>query len=276
MPSLHSTAKSGATCLLCVPLRLGVFIAAILTSVGSIGVIYLKQHFTVQSRMLFGGYTFLSALFGKVVDYVGVVWGIWGLIGCWQMKEGYLAMYNYYNMFRVATWVYMLYSDFPLLWNCEAWTLDLDNTVKANGWNETMYRVATGGQCVATRFYFNTFVPLGCLLFLYLIWINIQLQRLIGSEPAYLLRLPAVKLDPAFYSYSLGERTALLGQRSDRRGDLPMTRGDTASGTEASAHAKSAESHGQKSESQSGNNPNQPLWKDHYKPEDTNKKLPEP
>merc|ERR1719161_2952880 len=80
--------------------------------------------------MIFGGYTALSTLFGKLVDYVGCVWGLWGIIGCWQMKEEYIKIYNYYNMFRLATWGFILYQDFPLLWNCEEWALDLDGAEK--------------------------------------------------------------------------------------------------------------------------------------------------
>jgi len=254
MPSSTGIARSGATCLLCFPLRLGVFIAAILTSVGSIWVIYFKKNHTVQSRMFFGGYGGYASLFGQVVDYLGVVWGIWGVIGCWQMKEGYLAMYNYYNMLRVATWGYVLYTDFPLLWNCEEWALDLDGAVKRHGWNPVMYAVGTSGACVPTRFYFNFFISTGLLLFFYLIWVNIQLQRLIASEPAYLLRLPAVKLDPAYYAYSLGERAPLMGERNHRRDDLPKR--IPTSGVEASAHGPEGESHGGKGER------NKPLWVD--------------
>lgn len=254
MPSSHSIGKSGATCLICFPLRLGIFLAAIATSVGSIWAIHLKENYGDQARMLFGGFSFYSVLFGKIIDYVGIVWGLWGVIGCWDMKEGYLKMYNHFNMLRVAVWLSVLYYDFGLIWNCEEWALDLDGAVKRHGWNPTMYKLGRSGGCVPTRFYFNIFIPGGILLFTYLIWANIQLQRLISSEPAYLLRLPAVKLDPAYYAYSLGEKSALLGQRSDRRGDLPMTRGDTASGTEKSAHAASAESHGP------GATQNKPLW----------------
>jgi len=236
MPQAGSIAKSGATCLACIPLRMGVFIASILTIAGSIAAIYMKEHYTVQSRMIFGGYTALSTLFGKLVDYVGCVWGLWGIIGCWQMKEEYIKIYNYYNMFRLATWGFILYQDFPLLWNCEEWALDLDGARKRHGWNPTMYAVGTGGQCVPTRFYFNVFVSTGFVLFLYLVWANIQLQSLINCEPAYLLRLPGQQMDPAYYAYSLGERSALLGERSDRRGDLPIPRPETQFGAQTKAH----------------------------------------
>jgi len=250
MAASHSIARSGTTCLLCVPLRLGVFVAAILTTIGSVFTIWFKQNHIVHARLYFGGYTALSGLLSKVVDYVGIVWGIWGIYGCWTMKEGYLQMYNYYNMLRVATWGYILYSDFGLIWNCEEWALDLEGAVQRNGWNPIMYAVGRSGSCVPTRFYFTIFVPAGILLFLYLIWVNMQLQQLIASEPAYLLRLPAVKLDPAYYAYSLGEKDALLGKRSDPRSDLPVTRGNipAAPGGEKSAHAPSAESHGAVSE----------------------------
>ena len=45
-----------------------------------------------------------------------------------------------------------------------------------------MYAVGRSGSCVPTRFYFQIFVPAGILLFLYLIWVNMQLQQLIASE----------------------------------------------------------------------------------------------
>lgn len=256
MPTSGNVAKSGAACLACVPIRLGVFVAAFLTIAASFGAIYLKDNFATWSRMMFGGYGGITPLVGKYCDYIGCVWGLWGIIGAWTMKEGYLQIYNYYNMLRVAVWGYILYSDGPLIWNCEEWALDLDGAIKRHGWNPTMYAVGTSGACVPTRFYFNVFIPTGILMFSYLIWVNIQLQNLIASEPAYLLRLPGVKLDPAYYAYSLGEKSALLGQRSDRRGDLPMTRGPTASGTEKSAHGASAESHGAGSEGHK----QKPLW----------------
>lgn len=227
MPTSHSIAKSGATCLACIPVRMGVFIASVMTIVGSIGTIYLKKNFTVQSRMIFGGYGGLTTLFGKYIDYIGVVWGLWGIIGCWQMKQEFLKIYNYYQILRASFYLYILYADFPLIWNCEEWALDLDNAAKKHGWNPVMYAVGSGGQCVPTRFYFNVFISLGVALYLYLIWVNIQLQNLIDREPAYLLRLHGHKMDPAYYAYSLGERSALLAHETDPRGqrrDLPKTR----------------------------------------------------
>lgn len=236
MPRAGSVAKSGATCLACIPLRMGVFIASVLTIIGSFAIIYLKENYAVQARLLVGGYTALSTLFGKYVDYVGCVWGIFGILGCWQMKEEYLKIYNYYNMFRLATWCFILYKDFPLLQTCEEWTLDLDGARKRHGWNPTMYAVANAGTCVPTRFYFNVFVSTGVVLFLYLTFVNIQLQNLLNEEPAYILRLPGQKMDSSYYAYSLGERTALLGQRTDRRGDLPIQRPETQFGKQTSAH----------------------------------------
>lgn len=248
MVQSHNVAKSGATCLACIPLRLGVLLSGVFTIALSILAIWMKEERAVLARMMFGGYTLLSTKLGQICDYMGVFWGIWAIVGAWQLKESYLQVYNYYNFFRVACWVYVIYADYPLIYNCEEWALDLDNAVKRNGWNPAMYKVGMSGACVPTRFYFQVFISIGLVFFVYLIWVNIQLQRLISFEPSYLLRLPAVKLDPAYYAYSMGEKASLLGQRTEVRSDLPPERykkkkeaEKTTSGTERSAHAASAE-----------------------------------
>merc|ERR1719482_2565789 len=93
---------------------------------------------------------------------------------------------------------------------CEMWQTDINQALKEQGWNPTMYEIALGGNCVKERTLFFILSFSAFFFFIYLTYINTKLQEMLQNEPKYLLRIPKDLPMGAFYTQSLGERSALL------------------------------------------------------------------
>lgn len=198
------------TCCMCIPLRLGVFLNAVMTIFGSLMMVFFKQYAEETMRLCGGGYVLFSRVVIRFIEVTGVFWGVMGLLGAWQLKEGYLEIYNMYQMTRCIAWVGMYVTDLPILWNCEMWILDINGAIKKYGWNEIMYKIALAGRCQSERTYFILFSTAGLMFFLYLTWVNQRLQNIIGEENKYLIRLPQGATSSAFFQESRGEKRHLL------------------------------------------------------------------
>jgi len=212
--------RSGATCMFCIPLRLGIFINAIGTIIGSCFMIGMKHEFEENMRIFGGGYVLLSRVIIGFIELTGCVWGIIGAMGAWQCKERFLEIYNNYQMIRVAAWLGMYVTDGPVLWNCELWMTDIQAAIKSQGYNPIMYKIALEGRCAQERFYFFFFSSIGLMFFIYLTRINQVYQEMLAAEPAYLLRVPKYNAGGAFHAESLGERRYLLSG-AEGKGDQP-------------------------------------------------------
>lgn len=198
------------TCCFCIPLRLGIFINALGTIVGSLSMMFAKHEFEESMRIFGGGYAMLSRTIIGFLEITGCMWGIIGVMGVWQCKEHFLQIYNLYQMARVVTWFGMYATDGPLLWNCELWLTDIKEAIQISGYNPIMYRIALEGRCQQERFYFFFFSTISLLFFIYLTRINQIYQAQLAEEPAYVLRIPKLNPGGAYYPESLGEMRYLL------------------------------------------------------------------
>jgi len=198
------------TCCLCIPLRLGVFLNACFTIFGSLMMIFFKQYAEDTMRLFGGGYVLFSRVVIRFIEVTGIFWGIMGVLGAWHLKEGYLEVYNMYQMVRCAAWIGMYMTDLPILLDCETWLMDLNGAMKKYGWNPIVYKIALAGNCVTERTYFIIFSSLGLVFFVYLTWVNQRLQNIIGEENKYLIRLPQGQTSGAFFQESAGEKSRLL------------------------------------------------------------------
>lgn len=198
------------TCCLCIPIRLGVFLNAAFTIITSTLLILSKRHTEHYMRLINGGYVLESKVIIGFLELTGALWGIIGMIGTWQQRAVYVRIYNYFQMVRVVSWSFMFYIDIPVLMKCEMWQTDINQALKEQGWNPTMYEIALGGNCVKERTLFFILSFSAFFFFIYLTYINTKLQEMLQNEPKYLLRIPKDLPMGAFYTQSLGERSALL------------------------------------------------------------------
>jgi len=198
-------------------LRLGVLLNALVTIFSSVMMIFFKQYAEDSMRMFSGGYVLFSRVVIRFIEVTGMFWGIMGVLGAWNLREGYLEIYNMYQMVRVVSWLGMYVTDFPILWDCEMWMVDLNGAMKKYGWNPIVYKIALSGNCVTERTCFIIFSSLGLLFFVYLTWVNVRLQRIISEENKYLIRLPQSQTSGAFFQVSSGEKSRLLDMANDHR-----------------------------------------------------------
>jgi len=233
--------RHGATCMFCIPLRLGILLNAVGTIVGSFFMIFMKHSFEENMRIFGGGYVMISRVLIGFLEISGSIWGIIGFMGAWQCKEHYLQIYNTYQMARVVVWLGMYITDGPVLWHCELWMTDIKAAIEMQGYNPIMYRIALEGRCAQERFYFFFFSSIGLMFFIYLTRVNQIFQQILAAEPAYLLRIPKHSAGGAFYAESLGETQYLLrGQDTTVGPAIHAPR----SGTEAGAYNPNREAYG--------------------------------
>jgi len=187
------------------------------TILGSLFMIFFKRYAEDSMRMFGGGYVLFSRVVIRFIEVTGVFWGVMGVLGAWNMKEGYLEVYNMYQMVRCLAWIGMYVTDLPILMDCEMWLVDLNGAMKKYGWNPIVYKIALAGNCATERTCFIFFSSLGLIFFVYLTWVNQRLQNIISQENKYLIRLRATETSPAFFQNSNGERTRLLHHANDNK-----------------------------------------------------------
>lgn len=161
-------------------------------------------------RIINGGYVLESRVLIGFLEMTGALWGVIGMIGTWQQRAVYVRIYNYFQIVRCVSWAGMFCIDIPVLMKCELWQTDINQAMKEQGWNPIMYEIALSGNCVRVRSLFFVFSFTAFFFFIYLTYINGKLQEMLQNEPKYLLRIPKDLPMGAFYTQSLGERSALL------------------------------------------------------------------
>jgi len=204
-----SSVKGHATCCCCIPLRLGVFLNAIVTVFGSIVMVFSKHQTESAMRVFGGGYVIQSRVIIGFVEVTGCMWGVLGILGAWHNKASYVKIYNYYQIVRCCCWVLMYFTDLPVLMQCELWVTDIHKALEQQGWNPVMYEIAFSGQCYNERILFIICSTFGFFLFAYLTYVNQLLQDLLDEEPKYLMRIAKDLPNGAFFTQSLGEKASL-------------------------------------------------------------------
>merc|ERR1719240_1252275 len=174
--------------------------------------IMFKDKVEDLTRVVAGGYVLQSRVINGFIEFTGCLWGVIGMLGTWKNKSSYVRIYNYYQMVRVASWIFMYFTDIPVLMECELWINDIDKAIQSRGWNPVMYQISLSGNCVRERTLFFIFSTLALFFFIYLTYVNQKLQNMLEDEPKYLLRIPKDLPSGAFYTQSLGERSALLSE----------------------------------------------------------------
>lgn len=199
------------TMCLCVPLRLGVFFAAVFTFLTSLLYLFNRQHFEAAFRQFTGGYGFWSQFSVGLVEVTGVLFGAVGAFGAYYAKKSYVSTFNLWQFARLAAWVFMYYIDLPLMRTCELWVNDIQRMTKTYGWNATMYNIALSAECPSERNGFFVKSAFALIGFLYIVWCTSKYQGYMDRVPKHLLRVPKDMATGAFNSYSLGERAAMNG-----------------------------------------------------------------
>lgn len=200
--------KRGQYCCLCIPLRLSVFLnGAVTLWMGATVILFGGQE---SKRIFTGGYVTNSFVLINLIETTGALFGIIGMIGCWQNKASYLKIFFQYQVARVLAWMYMIHLDLPVLQACELWIVDINKAMASQGFNTTMYKIAFSGQCITERMMFMIFSTGTLLLWAYLTYMNHLAYLALDEEVKFLLRIPKDLPGGTHYSRSLAEKESLL------------------------------------------------------------------
>ena len=197
-------------CCRCIPVRMGVFLNAMFTILGSFAMLLMKHEFEASTRLFTGGYSIISRTIIFFIEVTGCFWGFCGMIGAWQCRYDMVHLYNLYQWVRLATFLLMWWTDVPLLWQCEMWILDIDQAHKTLDFNPLVYGIALSGGCYAERWKFFAYSSVAFITLLYLALANYRFQLEISEDLPFLVDQPKDIPKGAFFSKSLAERAQLL------------------------------------------------------------------
>merc|ERR1719454_1288511 len=97
----------------------------------------------------------------------------------------------------------MIYTDIPLLFDCNLWRSDLNSAIAKQGWNPAMDNVAMGNDCLQAQTDFVITATCSLLVYTYLISLTRRLIWNTEQTPKYLLAMPRDTPNGAFVKHSV-------------------------------------------------------------------------
>eukprot|EP00930_Biecheleria_cincta_P075737 TRINITY_DN62926_c0_g1_i1.p1 TRINITY_DN62926_c0_g1~~TRINITY_DN62926_c0_g1_i1.p1 ORF type:complete len:231 (+),score=24.03 TRINITY_DN62926_c0_g1_i1:123-815(+) len=210
---MMSPEVSRNTMFFCVPLRLAIWVSAIVTTLASLLYILNYATFVHLFRDFAGGFGNGGRIATAIGEYAGLFFGILGVGGTWYGRRDWIQSFYVGLYFRLLCFAVMYYFDIPLVAHCEDWVNNLRSATDTYGWNELMYHIAMHGDCESTRDRFFVLSLLTVFVHMYLVSATQRYLEYMGRLPKHLLRMPKDLTSGAFYSSSLGDRSALDGHR---------------------------------------------------------------
>jgi len=184
--------KDTACC--CIPLRTAVFLLSLVSfAIAAVDFIFpsMVEGISLRSHVVAG-----------VISLTGLIFGPIGAMGALQLQVNLLMMYNYFQIARLFSKLYCLYTDAPLIFDCDIWRNDIVAATKKYGWNPYMYNLAMDNSCYLHQASFVIGNVVCFWLFIYLISLTRKLIWECESTPNYLLSMPQQTPSGAFMTYS--------------------------------------------------------------------------
>lgn len=203
-----SSYKSTSAICLCMPLRLGVLLAAFLGFVTSLIYVCNYGHWEYVFRHWVGGYTLASRVILGFIEVIGLWFTILGMLGVWFQKRDYIVYFNIWQLVRLIIWIPVWCLDAPVVGECEQWVLNINGMKERYGWNPFMFELAMAGECNDERQKFIACSIVLFVVFAYIIWGVKQYVDLMNCAPKHLLHLPKDMASSAFFARGFGERFA--------------------------------------------------------------------
>jgi len=205
------------------PLRLGIFAMACLTVVYCF-LMLVSTGMQDLMRPFVGGFCRPSRIALHICAFTGVVFGICGALGAWYCKRSYVFTFNLWQAARILAYAFIYYKDVPLLTHCESWVNSIDASIKENGWNELMYKIAMSATCPEVRTEFWICSIFALLVLMYVTWCTHLYLQEVGKVPKHLLKIPKDLSSGAWYAHSLGEKQWLFGKWGQEELPPPMAK----------------------------------------------------
>lgn len=173
-------ARDHGTCLMILPLKLGVSLVAMLTFVDSITCIVASL--TGDIRFQPNGYNQHMYRVPSFIGVPGLFFGFIGILGIYDDKPGWVrALLNYLYLKVVAIAVSSI-ADYWTLQKCDSW---LSSSERIDHPNEQLTKVAESGVCPWARLSYAVGMGIVFLIWLYCTYKLYTYLRQIDCNPTY-------------------------------------------------------------------------------------------
>eukprot|EP00928_Gymnodinium_smaydae_P046419 TRINITY_DN30920_c0_g1_i1.p1 TRINITY_DN30920_c0_g1~~TRINITY_DN30920_c0_g1_i1.p1 ORF type:complete len:401 (+),score=32.10 TRINITY_DN30920_c0_g1_i1:131-1333(+) len=138
----------------CAPLRMGVFMIALIHTIVSCHSI-LSHHFVYSSvRFFTGGYCLWSRGILLAMDTVALLFGPLGMVGAWTLRTSYVMLFKNFMTAHIPAWLLIGAFDGPLVWNCEDWKSNPRMANERYGFSAVIQSIAQQDGCNKERMLF--------------------------------------------------------------------------------------------------------------------------
>jgi len=202
LPDADEDEEEMDTACCCVPLRTAVFVISVISTVNAMQSFFFPGFLMGESTRFCGGYAVASKVVVGGAQLTGLFFGPVGAFGALELSVSLLNMYNYYQIIRMFGTFFMIYTDVPLLADCNVWRTDINAAIAKHGWNPAMYNVAMGNSCLQSQIDFLLGTAFHVAMYLYLISLTRRLIWDTEQTPKYLLAMPRELPNGAFVKHS--------------------------------------------------------------------------
>lgn len=202
LPDADADEEEMDTACCCVPLRTAVFLISVISTLNAAQSFFFPQFLMGETTRFCGGYGVASRVVVGGTQITGLFFGPVGALGALELSVSLLNMYNYYQILRLFGMLFMLYTDVPLLADCNLWRMDINAAIQKHGWNPAMYNVAMGNACLQSQIDFAIGTAFHLIMYIYLISLTRRLIWDTEQTPKYLLAMPRELPNGAFVKHS--------------------------------------------------------------------------
>lgn len=186
----------------CIPLRSAVFVISLISTLNAAQSFFFPHLLMGTGPRFCGGYAVASKVVVGGAQITGLFFGPVGMFGALELNVNLLNMYNYYQLVRFSGMLFMLYTDIPLLADCNVWRSNINAAIAKHGWNPEMYNVAMTNNCLGAQIDFAVGTMFHLIMYVYLISLTRRLIWDTEQTPRYLLSMPRELPNGAFVKHS--------------------------------------------------------------------------
>mmetsp|Transcript_98735 Transcript_98735/g.205806 ORF Transcript_98735/g.205806 Transcript_98735/m.205806 type:complete len:321 (+) Transcript_98735:90-1052(+) len=204
-----------ATAFFCIPLRTSVLLIGFSSFLLGFAILVDRVETEANLRQYIGGYTRTSRSVIGFLDFLGLFFGLLGMIGALNLRANQVQLFLGFQAARLAAWFWMYYHDLQALWKCELWGTDVNKAAKLFGWNSILFDIAVESGCQSER---QWFLMLSLPTLLFSVYCTLVTQKALADleeEPAFLFKAPLGVVNGASYSRSLASASIHTQMRTE-------------------------------------------------------------
>mmetsp|Transcript_106228 Transcript_106228/g.310539 ORF Transcript_106228/g.310539 Transcript_106228/m.310539 type:complete len:216 (-) Transcript_106228:87-734(-) len=173
--------KNYGTCLLCIPLRIGIVLIAMGTlAYGFVGAMVLA---TGDLRLQPGGYSIHTARLQAAMGTAGLIFGLMGLLGVYDGKPDWVRNMARFLEAKLVVALIVFVFDLVALMRCPTWASIPHSQVT----NPPLYAISSKGLCSTARLCYGIGFAIDFGFSYYCAWVSHIYCRRLASSQSYLI-----------------------------------------------------------------------------------------